>query len=261
MALFGETLIFGFDDEALTEYATVATGVTDGDWHHIVGVFDGTELSLYIDGGLASSTPTFGGIPVTHTQDLAVGSFFGLGAALTGQVDQLRVYNRALSASQVVDLFDSGEACPLGENLALLASASASSTLNPLFSASNTIDGETVEDAELDYTMWLAENDSAGWVELDLGDVVGVLRVRWANTHNRTFLNRATTAYRIEASVTGAFGDEAIAIASGTDTLETELAFHTEESSPVAARYLRFYADDWDGLGPGINEIQVFGLE
>ena len=115
--------------------------------------------------------------------------------------------------------------------------------------------------AELHYTMWLGEDASSAWVDLDLGAVVGVLRVRWANTHNRTYMNRATTDYRIAASVTGSFGDEAITIASGTDTLETELAFHTEESTPVAARYLRFYADDWAGLGPGINEIQVFGLE
>jgi hypothetical protein len=109
--------------------------------------------------------------------------------------------------------------------------------------------------------MWLGENDTSSWVQLDFGDVVGVLRVRWANTHNRSYFNRATTRYRIEASATGAFGEEAVSIADGTGTLETDLRFHTEESSPVAARYLRFYADDWDGLGPGINEIQVYGLE
>jgi hypothetical protein len=261
MALYGDMLIFGFDDAELTEYATVASGVTDGLWHHVVGVYDGMELSLYVDGALASATPTFGGVPAAHTQDLAIGSFFGLGAALDGEIDQLRIYEHALSASEVVDRFTAGEACPLGENLALDATASASSTLNPLFSAANTIDGETQEIAELHYTMWLGEDDSSAWVDLDLGAVVGVLRVRWANTHNRTYMNRATTDYRIAASVTGSFGDEAITIASGTDVLETELAFHTEESTPVAARYLRFYADDWDGLGPGINEIQVFGLE
>jgi len=261
MALFGDTLIFGFDDADLAEYGTVATGVTDGDWHHVVGVFDGSELSLYIDGSLASSTPSFGGIPAVNTQDLAIGSFFGLGAALNGEIDQLRIYSEALSTSEIVDLYAEGEACPLGENLALGAIAEASSTLNPLFTADNAIDNNTDEEAELDYTMWLGENDTASWIQIDFGSVVGVLRVRWANTHNRSYFNRATTAYRIEASATGAFGEEAVPIASGTGTLETQLRFHTEESSPVAARYLRFYADEWEGLGPGINEIQVYGLE
>ena len=261
MAIFGDTLIFGFDDSDLTEFATFATGVTDGDWHHVVGVFDGTELSLYIDGALASTTPSFGGSPAVNTQDLAIGSFFGLGATLNGEIDQLRIYDDALSASEIVDRFAEGEACPLGENLALGAVAESSSTLNPLFTADNAIDDSTDEEAELDYTMWLGENDTASWIQIDFGSVVGVLRVRWANTHNRSYFNRATTSYRIEASATGAFGEEAVPIASGTGSMETQLRFHTEDSSPVAARYLRFYADEWEGLGPGINEIQVYGLE
>jgi hypothetical protein len=261
MALFGDTLIFGFDDTEGTEWAAFGAGVTDGDWHHVVGVYDGGEIALYVDGGLVGSTPTFGATPSTNTTALTIGSFFGVGATFNGEIDQLRLYDEALSASEVVDFSTDGEACPIGENLALSARATASSTLNPLFTADNAIDNNTQEEAELDYTMWLGENDSASWVELDFGDIVGVLRVRWANTHNRSYLNRATAEYRIEASATGAFGDESFTIASGTGTLETELRFYSEESSPVAARFVRFYADGFEGLGPGLNEIQVYGLE
>jgi hypothetical protein len=261
LALYTDMLIFGFDDDAGTEWATIATGVTDGKWHHIVGVFDGGELSIFVDGALSSSTPTFGALPATNTQPLTIGSFFDVGGAYNGAIDQLQLYDGALSPSEIVDLYTSDEACPLGENLALDSTASASSTLNPLFTADNTTDNDTRESAELHYTMWLGENDSAAWVELEFSDIVGVLRVRWANTHNRSYMNRATTDYRIEASVTGAFGDEATTIATGTASLESDLFFITEESEPVAARYLRFYADDFDGLGPGLNEIQVYGLE
>ena len=261
LALYTDMLIFGFDDDAGTEWATIATGVTDGNWHHIVGVFDGGELSIFVDGALSSSTPTFGALPATNTQPLTIGSFFDVGGAYNGAIDQLQLYDGALSPSEIVDLYTGDEACPLGENLALDSTASASSTLNPLFTADNTTDNDTRESAELHYTMWLGENDSAAWVELEFSDIVGVLRVRWANTHNRSYMNRATTDYRIEASVTGAFGDEATTIATGTASLESDLFFITEESEPVAARYLRFYADDFDGLGPGLNEIQVYGLE
>ncbi|MAY82405.1 MAG: hypothetical protein CL930_16690, partial [Deltaproteobacteria bacterium] len=261
LALYTDLLIFGFDDEDETEWGAVTTGVTDGDWHHIVGVFDGSELSLYVDGSLAASTPTFGAQPAANTDDLSVGSYYGLGGGWNGQIDQIRMYDDALSSSEVVDLFTDGEACALGDNLALSAEATASSTLNPLFSAENTVDGDVSEEAELDYTMWLGENGAAAFVELDFGDVVGVLRVRWANTHNRSYNNRATQSYRVEASTTGTFGDDAVPIASGTGDLETDLVFHTEESAPVAARYLRFYADSHHGLGAGLNEIQVYGLE
>jgi hypothetical protein len=261
MLLYTDLLLFGFDDDSGTEWAAMATGVTDGEWHHVVGVFDGTELALYVDGSLAGSTPTFGAMPTTNTSPIAIGSFYGAGGFLNGEIDQLHVFDRSLSASEVVDQFAAGESCPLGDNLALMADTSASSTLNPLFRSDNVIDDDTQEAGIADYTMWLGETGESGWVTLDFGAVVGVLRVRWANTHNRTAYDRATTDYRIEASVTGAFGDEAIPIASGTGELEDDLVFHTEESTPVAARYLRFYADDFEGSGPGLNEIQVYGLE
>ena len=261
MAIFGDSLLFGFEDADETEWAAVATGVTDGNWHHVVGVFDGGEINVYVDGSLDATTPTFGALPVTNTTDLAIGSYFGLTGAFNGQIDQLRVYDDSLSASEIVDLFTDGEACPIGENLALDASASATSTLNPLFTAENTVDNDTREDAELDYSMWLGADGEDAFVELDFGDIVGLLRIRWANTHNRSYYNRATADYRIVASPTGAFGDEATTLATGTGTLETNLRFFTEESSPVAARYLRFYADSFEGLGPGLNEIQVYGLE
>ena len=261
MLLFTDTLLFGFDDEDGTEWAATASGVTDGDWHHVVGVFDGTELALYVDGSLAGTTPTFGALPASNTSAITVGSFYGAGGFFNGEMDQLHVFDRALSASEVVNQFSAGESCPLGDNLALSADSSASSTLNPLFRSDNVIDNETREAGIADYTMWLGEDDSSGWVTLDFGAVVGILRVRWANTHNRTSYDRATADYRIEASATGAFGDEAIPIASGVGELEDDLVFHTEESTPVAARYLRFYADDFEGNGPGLNEIQVYGLE
>ena len=51
-------------------------------------------------------------------------------------------------------------------------------------------------------------------------------------------------------------------IASGTGSLETDLVFHPEDlSTPVTARYLRFYVDGYDGSGGGLNEIQVQGVE
>ena len=261
LILSGEMLIFGITDDENVQWTTMTTGVTDGLWHHIVGIYDGTEVALYVDGSLAASAPTLGATPANNTDAISIASFYGVGAFFSGEIDQLHLFERALSASEVVEQYAAGESCPLGDNLALSADVSASSTLNPLFRADNVIDNDTREAGIADYTMWLGESDATGWVTLDFGSVVGILRVRWANTHNRLSYDRATAEYRIEASTTGAFGDEAITIASGTGSLETNLSFNTEESTPVAARYLRFYSDGYEGLGPGINEIQVYGLE
>ncbi len=262
LALNSGFLVFGFVGERGGEYYVQTFGFADGDWHHVVGVFDGSEISLYVDGTLESSDSTGGENPLTNSDSLFIGAFQGFTSGLVGDIDQVRLYSDALSSSEIVSLLDEGEACPLGDNLAESASASASTTLNPVFTEDNVIDGNTDESSSFDYTMWLAENGVSAWVELDFGRVVGILEVRWANTHNRTSFDRATTDYRIEASSTGAFEAESVTIDTGTGELETDLVFHTAlPSSPVAARYLRFYADDFVGEGAGINEIEVYGLE
>jgi hypothetical protein len=262
VALYTDFLIFGFDGASGGEYFAQVAGFTDGTWHHVVGVYDGADVLLYVDGTLEASVATGGETPSTNTDDLFIGSYAGIISGLIGEVDQLRLYSDALSTSEVIDLFDDGEACPLGDNLATSASASASTTLNPVFTEDNINDGDTSESSSFDYSMWLAEPGEAAWVELDFGRVVGILEVRWANTHNRTTYDRATTDYRILASTSGNFDADAVSIDTGTGALETNLVFHTAlPASPVAARYLRFYADDFFGVGAGINEIEVYGLE
>jgi hypothetical protein len=263
MGAWGGFVLFGFTDSAGTDVNIFTPdSYADGDWHHVVGVYDGTDLSLYVDASLVASESAGGLTPATNTQPLSIGGLGGLSEFFTGELDQVRVYDEALGTSEVVELYDEGEACPLGDNLSAGATATASTTLNPLFTAENTIDGDTSEAGEFDYTMWLTENGVNGWVELDFGEVVGVLGVRWANTHNRTFLNRATTDYRIVASASRAFESEGVVIESGTGSLETDLVFHNAlPASPIAARYLRIYVEDFEGVGGGINEIEVFGLE
>ena len=263
LGTWGGFLLFGFTDTTGADVNVFSsTSYADGDWHHVVGVFDGEELSLYIDGSLVASDSAGGATPSTSSGALNIGSYGGAGLHFNGSLDQIRIFSEALSTSEVVDLFAEGEACPLGDKLSDAASATASTTLNPLFTAENTIDGDTTEDGSFDYTMWLTDTGETGWVELDFGEVVGVLGVRWANTHNRTLLDRSTSDYRILASTSRAFDGEDVEIASGTGTLEADLVFHTATpASPVAARYLRIYVDDYDGLGGGINEIEVYGLD
>jgi prepilin-type N-terminal cleavage/methylation domain-containing protein len=79
-------------------------------WHHVVGTFDGSNVRLYLDGVLNGSTPIAG--PIDYT-----GATYGftLGAAqhsahtiyyYTGSLDDVRVYNRALSAAEVAALYN-----------------------------------------------------------------------------------------------------------------------------------------------------------
>jgi hypothetical protein len=78
--------------------------VWDGAWHHVVGTFDGRSVRFYIDGGqVAEGSPTDGAI-VYGFQSAApfIGSYRG-GCVLgfTGDIDDVRVWNSALTAAAV----------------------------------------------------------------------------------------------------------------------------------------------------------------
>ncbi|MCW2959913.1 MAG: hypothetical protein JWM90_300 [Thermoleophilia bacterium] len=82
---------------------TTAVGLTDGLWHSATMTVDsGNTLRLYVDGGLAGSialpgpsdTPA-GGVYIGASQTLAAASRF------TGQLDDVRILGRALSAAEV----------------------------------------------------------------------------------------------------------------------------------------------------------------
>jgi hypothetical protein len=83
-----------------------------GRWYHVVGVRDSVkgELRLYVDGVLA------GQASACHPQAAATGNtVIGRGKYggnpvdyLDGTVDQVHLYDRALSATEIKALYDSG---------------------------------------------------------------------------------------------------------------------------------------------------------
>jgi hypothetical protein len=77
------------------------TNVTDNNWHHIAGVYDGSEAALYIDGVLDTAIPCTGQIN-SSTYNLFIGDNSQMrGRYLTGLVDDVRIYSRALSVQDV----------------------------------------------------------------------------------------------------------------------------------------------------------------
>ncbi len=74
--------------------------IGDGEWHHAVGVYDGSQISLYIDGELDVREPASGWIQ-KNSSSLRVGD-----DAFNGVIDEVRVYNSALSPEEVSALFN-----------------------------------------------------------------------------------------------------------------------------------------------------------
>lgn len=250
----------GLVDASGSEVSAYASGFNDGDFHHVACTFDGSTLSLYVDGGLEGSAAAAGSATTT-TADLSMGGFSGL-YGFTGLLDGVRVQSAALSAAEVADLYTEGEMCAISDNLALGGTAAASAQLSVNYGGSKVIDGDTSEDEYADQTYWLLPASRTGWVTVDLGNTVGITRVRWANTHHGPRYTAAAKDYTLVASATGDFTGEEVVLDSGTGDLETDLRFHQVDlSAPVTARYVRFEVDSFHSASGGINELQVFGLE
>lgn len=69
-------------------------------WTHLAGTYDGATLRLYANGSLVSSQAQAGGIQVTNGV-LRIGGNNYWGEFFRGRIDEIRIYNRALSASDI----------------------------------------------------------------------------------------------------------------------------------------------------------------
>ena len=96
------------DDNDKKKQAKSATSVNDDVWHHVVGMREGEQIKLYIDGVLEAST----GLPGGYDLSGAVQSNVLLGAisrasngeiykTYAGLIDDARIYNCALSEGEV----------------------------------------------------------------------------------------------------------------------------------------------------------------
>lgn len=78
--------------------------VEPGQWHHVAGVYDGKQMRIYIDGTLDASEPSDSGI-ATNDQPVYIGENSEQpGRFWHGLIDDVRVYNYAISESDIAGL-------------------------------------------------------------------------------------------------------------------------------------------------------------
>jgi hypothetical protein len=72
---------------------TSTSTFNDNQWHHVLGVNDGTNLKLYIDGTLNNSN-ALGGANITSTGNARIGNIStASGWEFTGYIDEVAVWN------------------------------------------------------------------------------------------------------------------------------------------------------------------------
>jgi len=91
------------------DYGSV-TRVDDGLWHHVCGVFDNGQSTIYIDGSAepsAAGGPTFGsgsiryGFIGANSEATSFNGSRGGGSPISGDIDELRIYNKALTVEEI----------------------------------------------------------------------------------------------------------------------------------------------------------------
>lgn len=99
--------------KASTEYKATATGdINDNKWHYLVGTYDGTTMTLYVDGvAKATNTNLTGNLPV-DVGPLNIGADYQEIPAnfFKGNIDDVKIYNYARTAAQIKSDYNSKSA-------------------------------------------------------------------------------------------------------------------------------------------------------
>jgi len=168
---FGTSLIgskFGFGVNSPT--ITSTTAINNDQWHHCVATRSAItgEMKVYVDGGPAESSTTATTLPLTAPTRITIGMIQTNNNYFNGQLDDIAIWDRVLSQSEIQDINDLG---PLGEsfvenNLPVF-------TINP-FSKSDAREGnsyadsiaDSATDSDVDDILSYTVESGSAWLEM-----------------------------------------------------------------------------------------------
>ena len=97
-------------DADSTVHISASSTLNDGVWHHIVGTYDGATSKVYHD-GVEENSVAVSGLIDNSNEFVALGRFGHSdcnGLDFDGYLDDVKIYGRALSASEVEQLYETG---------------------------------------------------------------------------------------------------------------------------------------------------------
>ena len=89
----------------VTPVTSTTINVGDGNWHHVVGVNDGTDLKIYVDGNLESTNNGGGGTIDNDTVNLEIGRRGDNQYFFDGQIDEVAIWDRALTSCDAAGIY------------------------------------------------------------------------------------------------------------------------------------------------------------
>lgn len=97
------------DSSDVTSLST--TGVSNGEWHHVVGVYDGSNQWVHVDGGNAEDVESQTGNIANSTSPACIGALNSGSSEIffwTGSLDEIGIWGKALDQDDVDALYAAG---------------------------------------------------------------------------------------------------------------------------------------------------------
>jgi hypothetical protein len=105
----GGELFFGVNTPNGTFNAFSGVVPSQNVWYNIVGTYDGSNVKIYIDGVLKATSSASGNINSnTELMMLGDGGYGGYSQLLNGNLDEVSIYSRGLTQSEVTSIYGVG---------------------------------------------------------------------------------------------------------------------------------------------------------
>jgi hypothetical protein len=182
-----EKLRVGFETSSGSDrFVTSPNTYNNGQWHHGVVTYDGTStVRLYIDGAQVGTTST-SSLPEVNNHPLRIGSNSRIinDDLFIGNIDEVGIWNRALTTSEIANLKNSGTVATSG----LLyfnkfdGGFPPSSSINKLtpisvIASAQEFGKEASKAADGDFATRWSANGNGQWIEFTFNNVYPITKV------------------------------------------------------------------------------------
>lgn len=110
---------FAVNTNSARSYVFSTTPPVQNQWYHLVGVYNGDKLMIYVNGSLENSVSLSGNIVPFANYPLTIGrwSFNSNNyRAFQGNIDEVKIYNGPLTQADVSSLYNQTHGCPAYSN-------------------------------------------------------------------------------------------------------------------------------------------------
>jgi hypothetical protein len=89
------------------DHSTVSSSlITNGNWFHVAATWSGDTVTLFVDGAEVKSDDNFVNTPTPHQAPFTIGRRPDDGAVFDGMIDDLRVWDRALTVGEISEFMN-----------------------------------------------------------------------------------------------------------------------------------------------------------